>query len=137
VIVSISYGLGKSGKGYVRREPPVCIFLDICAFSIAKSGTFFPNIITAGVKFWDMDFVWCWLTIQKFKDMILLVYFGMVLDMDCHQMPVLAGQPHQKISGLVSREEKGVTFSDRENPKYSTSFQSPSCVLPTSGKGIE
>jgi hypothetical protein len=61
----------------------------------------------------------------------------MVLDMDCHQMAVLAGQPQQKISGFVSSKEKGVTFSDRENLKYSTSLQPPSCVLPTSGEGIE
>jgi hypothetical protein len=40
------------------------------------------------------------------------------------------------MSAFVARK-KGITFSDRENLKYSTSFQSPSCTLPTGGKGIE
>jgi hypothetical protein len=47
----------------------------------------------------------------------------MVLDTDLHQTSV--------------RKEKGTKFSDRENLKYSTSFQSPSSILPTGGEGIE
>ena len=41
------------------------------------------------------------------------------------------------MSAFVDMKEKGVTFSAGENFKYSTSFQSPSCTLPTGGKGIE
>jgi hypothetical protein len=50
---------------------------------------------------------------------------------------MLADQLQQDITAIVARKEEGIGFSARENLKYSTSFQSPSCTLPTGGKGIE
>jgi hypothetical protein len=38
---------------------------------------------------------------------------------------------------FVGEKEKGITFSAGKNLRYSTSSQSPSCTLPTRGKGIE